>query len=58
LSGEEEKVFAALETEETPIDRVIQKTGLPSATVSSSLLRLEMKKLVRQLPGKLFVRTA
>ena len=29
---------------------------LPSATVSSTLLRLELKRLVKQLPGKYFVK--
>jgi DNA processing protein len=56
LSADEEKVYAAIERDETPIDLITQTTGLPSGTVSSTLLRLEMKKLVRQLPGKVFVR--
>lgn len=58
LTGEEEKIYAAIELDETPIDSITQRTGLPSGTVSSTLLRLEMKKLVRQLPGKVFVRTS
>ena len=58
LSGDEEKVYAAIELDETPIDTITQNTGLPSGTVSSTLLRLEMKKLVKQLPGKRFVRTS
>jgi hypothetical protein len=29
---------------------------LPSAIVSSTLLRLELKRLVKQLPGKYFVK--
>jgi len=58
LTGDEEKIYAALEMDETPIDAITQRTGLPSGTVSSTLLRLEMKKLVRQLPGKMFVRTS
>jgi DNA processing protein len=58
LTGDEEKVYAAIELDETPIDLITQTTGLPSGTVSSTLLRLEMRKLVRQLPGKVFVRTS
>jgi DNA processing protein len=58
LSPEEETIFGAIDKEEVPIDAITQKTGLPSGIVSSTLLRLEMKKLVKQLPGKLFVRTA
>jgi DNA processing protein len=58
LSPDEEQVYAAIEMDETPIDSITQRTGLPSGAVSSTLLRLEMRKLVRQLPGKVFVRTS
>ena len=58
LTPEEEKVYAAIELDETSIDAITQKTGLPSGGVSSTLLRLEMRKLVKQLPGKVFVRTS
>ncbi len=57
LSPEEEKVYAAIEMDETPIDTITQRSGLAAGAVSSALLRLEMRKLVRQLPGKVFVRT-
>jgi DNA processing protein len=58
LSGDEEKVYAAIELDETPIDTITQRTGLPPGAVSSTLLGLEMRKLVKQLPGKVFVRTS
>lgn len=58
LSETELKVFTALAQEETAIDIITRKSGLPPGEVSSTLLRLEMKKLVKQLPGKVFVRTA
>jgi DNA processing protein len=56
LSDNEQKVYDALEHEEVSIDDVIRKSGLPSSAVSVALLSLEMKRLVRQLPGKMFVR--
>lgn len=56
LSESERKILEAIGDEEYAIDLLITKTGLPSATVSSTLLRLEMRRLVRQLPGKIFVR--
>ncbi len=56
LSANEQKVYDALEHEETSIDEAIRKSGLPSSAVSVALLSLEMKRLVRQLPGKLFVK--
>ena len=58
LTGDEAKVYDAIELDETPIDIITRATGLPSGTVSSTLLRLEMKKLIKQLPGKQFVRTS
>jgi DNA processing protein len=56
LSENEQKVFDALTDEETGIDDVIRKSGLPSSAVSVALLSLEMKRVIRQLPGKLFVK--
>lgn len=57
LSANEQKCFDTLRTEdETSIDEVIRKSGLPSSAVSVALLSLEMKRVVKQLPGKLFVR--
>ncbi len=56
LTPEEKAVYRAIETDETQIDRIIEKSGLPPAAVSSTLLRLEMKRLVKQLPGKYFVK--
>ena len=56
LSDHEQKIYAALDKEERSIDEVIWKCGLPASVVSVALLGLEMKRLVRQLPGKMFVR--
>jgi DNA processing protein len=56
LSDHEQRVLDLLSAEETSIDEVIRSSGLPSSAVSVALLSLEMKRLVRQLPGKLFVR--
>jgi DNA processing protein len=56
LSQNEQKVYDTLSHEEITIDDVIRKSGLPSSGASVALLSLEMKRLIRQLPGKLFVR--
>lgn len=56
LSETEQKIYDALSKEESTIDEVIRGSGLPSSTVSVALLGLEMKRLIKQLPGKLFVR--
>jgi DNA processing protein len=56
LSEEERRIYDAINASETPIDQIAAKCDLPSATVSSTLLRLELKRLVKQLPGKYFVK--
>ena len=58
LTDEERRVYDAIEATETPIDQIATKCDLPSGTVSSTLLRLELKRLVKQLPGKYFVKLA
>ena len=55
LSANEQKVYDTLNHEEISIDEVIRHSGLPSSAVSVALLGLEMKRLIRQLPGKMFV---
>jgi DNA processing protein len=56
LSEDERRVYDAINPTETPIDQIAILCELPSATVSSVLLRLELKRLVKQLPGKYFVK--
>jgi DNA processing protein len=58
LNEMEEKVMAHVGQEETAIDEIIRASGLTTACVSATLLSLEMKRLVRQLPGKLYVRNS
>ena len=56
LSVNEKVVYDSLSHEELSTDEVIRKSGLPSSAVSVALFGLEMKRLVKQLPGKMFVR--
>jgi DNA processing protein len=57
LNENEQKIFSAVKLEEeSSIDEIIRASGLPSSAVSVALFSLEMKRLVKQLPGKLFVR--
>lgn len=58
LGENEQRVFDLLGAEEQHIDDLIRRSGLPPSTVSVSLLSLEMKRLVRQLPGKNFVKAS
>jgi DNA processing protein len=56
LSSDERLVYDAIDSTETSIDDITSKSNLPSGNVSSTLLRLELKRLVKQLPGKYFVK--
>ena len=56
LSETEQKTYDALNEEESSIDEIIRRSGLAASTVSVALLGLEMKRLIKQLPGKMFVK--
>jgi DNA processing protein len=56
LSDNEQRVYDAVGTEERGVDEVIRASGLPASAVNVALFSLEMKRLLRQLPGKQFVR--
>lgn len=56
LTEMEEKLMALIGDDEVAMDEIIRGSGLTSASVSATLLGLEMKRLVRQLPGKVFAR--
>ncbi len=57
LSETEHTVLNALTDDENHVDAITSRSRLPSAMVSSTLLALEMKHLVKQLPGSRFVKT-
>ncbi len=56
LTADERTILDAVEKDETSLDAIVSKTRLPTPQVSSSLLTLEMKRLVKQLPGQQFVK--
>jgi len=52
LSTQEENVVRLLEDGEMDVDNIIRTTGIKAAAMSSLLLGLEMKRIVRMLPGR------
>lgn len=54
LEGNERLVYDALSDEPSSIEVLVTKTGLSSAQVSATLMKLEMSRFARQLPGSLF----
>jgi DNA processing protein len=57
LSDEEQKIVAVLSLEPKHIDNISIETGISVHKISSLLMLLEIKKVLRQLPGKMFVKT-
>jgi len=56
LTETERAIYDAIGQDETHLDRIIAGSKLASGTVMSTLLALEMKRLVKQLPGRHFVK--
>lgn len=56
LPEEEAAVFAAVGDDESPVDRIIERSGLPAPVVTATLLKLEMRRLVRAFPGFRYAR--
>ncbi len=55
LNGSEKKLYALLSAEEPVyIDDIVERSGLNSSEVLATLFDLEMKGIIRQLPGKQF----
>ncbi len=56
LPPDEAAVLAAVTDDDTAVDRIIDVTGLPAPVVTATLLKLELRRLVRQLPGFRYTR--
>lgn len=54
LNRVELAIVTVLEPYPLHIDKIVEKTDLDVASISAALLDLELKGMVRQLPGKLF----
>jgi DNA processing protein len=55
LNNSEKKLYELLSAEETRhIDDIVERSGLNSSVVLATLFDLEMKGIIRQLPGKQF----
>lgn len=56
MTLDEEILYNAIDIEEQHIDELITRSGLTPATVNVTLMRLEMKRVIRALPGRRYVR--
>jgi DNA protecting protein DprA len=57
LPVDERKIYKILSDEPLYIDDVVKTSGVELSMVSKALLALEMKRLIKALPGKQFIRT-
>ena len=53
LPPEERRIMELLRQGELDVDALIRETGMPAAQINVLLLTMEMKQLVRMLPGRL-----
>jgi len=53
---EEGRVYDLISDQSIQLDELVEKTDMDIPKISGILLRLQMKRLVQQLPGKQFVR--
>ena len=58
LNERELEVLNLVTTDPVPIDEILRSTDLAASSVLSTLTVLEMKRMVRRLPGSMMVRTS
>ena len=58
LTAAERSLLAAIERDGLHVDEVIARAAVPAEQALETLLALELRGLVRQLPGKRFRRAA
>ena len=54
---DERRLYDLISGQSMQLDELVEKTNLDIPRISGILLRLQMKKLIKQLPGKQFVRS-
>jgi DNA processing protein len=56
ITPEEEMVFSHIGSEKVHIDEIIEKSGMKAKQVMAMLTRLEMKEIIREVPGGFYIR--
>ncbi|MBA7606899.1 hypothetical protein ES703_14050 [subsurface metagenome] len=56
LSDEEKRIYRLLGPEPIHVDNLVDRLGIPSAQLLPTLLGMELKGVIKQLPGMRFVR--
>ncbi|MFA5287399.1 MAG: DNA-processing protein DprA [Candidatus Omnitrophota bacterium] len=56
VSGEEERLLNLISVQAVQLEELVERTEMDIPQISAVLLKLQIQKLVKQLPGKQFVR--
>jgi DNA processing protein len=56
FGNQEQLVYDALAYDPLTVDHLVEQTGLPVPSVMASLLSLELRQQVRQLPGQRYLK--
>jgi DNA processing protein len=56
MNHEEEQVYNAIGRDETHVNDIHTRSGLAPAVVNATLMKLELRRLIKPLPGKYYVR--
>ena len=57
-SEKENELYELITPQATPLDELIEKSNMDVCEISGLLLSLQLRRLIRQLPGKQFVRNS
>ena len=57
MNEDEVLLSRLIEYEPVSVEMLVQKTGLPAGQVLTALMFLEMKGLIKQMPGRLYTKT-
>lgn len=57
LATSELLLYDLISAQPIDLDEIVEKTNLSISTLSETLCKLQIKKLIRQLPGKHYIRS-
>lgn len=58
LDGDEKKILSFLDSEPVAMDELLERASIPANRVMTALSFLEMKKLIKKVPGNYFVKAS
>ncbi|MFH1269467.1 MAG: hypothetical protein ABIH75_00220, partial [Candidatus Omnitrophota bacterium] len=56
LSGSESLLYNLIQDEPLLMDDIVEKSGMDITRISGILLTLQIRRLIREMPGKQFIR--